>query len=313
MNVLRCPISYQTISADEKYSQSGLRLLSRYLKTIEPLPFNAQELRQEAASHMDKMSIQGVQPKLSAILNVQKNCFEITETDGRYILKPDLADYPEVPANEAITMSMAALVGIDVPLHGLIYNNDGGLTYFIKRFDRINRNDKLPVEDFAQLTQHNRETKYQFSMEKIISVIEQYCTFPMIEKHKLWIRVLFNYLVGNEDMHLKNFSLITHNGKTELAPAYDFLNTTILLPRVKEEIALPLHGKKNNLTEKDLIQYYGNQCLGLDEKIIKSTLSHLHKKLPALFDWIYLSFLSEAMKDKYKKVLTTRSQRLFPS
>lgn len=308
----RCPITYQPINTTlEHYSAEGLRLLSRNLTGLNPLPFSGTELQQEAASRSEKMSVQGVQPKLSAVLNVSKNCFDIVDNHGMFILKPPLDHYPEVPANEDLTMNMAAAIGIEVPVHGLLYNRDQSFTYFIKRFDRIKRRDKRPVEDFAQLSGNTRETKYNFSMEKLIPIIEQYCTFPIPEKHKLFVRVLFNYLVGNEDMHLKNFSLITRQQKTELAPAYDFLNTTILLPRVKEELALSLHGKKNRLTAKELVEYYGSDRLLLPSAMIQETLNHIYAKLPTLFDWIDISFLSPSMKNAYKAILSHRVEKLF--
>ncbi len=311
MNTRRCPITYETLTSDAKYSRAGLNLLSKNLSDLLDLPFTAEELYQEALSRYDKISIQGVQPKLSALLSIKNNCFEIIDTNGKFILKPPSHNYPEMPANEDLTMKLAALIGIEVPTHGLVYNRDNSLTYFIKRFDRLNHKNKLPTEDFAQLTQSDRDTKYQFSMERIIPVLEKYCTFPLIEKHKLFIRVLFNYLIGNEDMHLKNFSLITRHNKTELAPAYDFLNTTVLLPRVKEELALPLNGKKNNLTHKDFIDYFAFERLSLNKKIVTETLALIQKKLPTFFDWIAISFLSEKMKEKYKEILVIRAEKLF--
>lgn len=310
MSSHRCPITYQIIPENQPYSDEGLRQLSRNLKTLLPLPFSSDELRQEALSRAEKMSIQGVQPKLSAVLNVQKNCFSLVDSQGTFILKPSLDNYPEVPANEDLTMKMAAAVGIEVPIHGLLYDRDKTYTYFIKRFDRLTKKNKQPVEDFAQLSGSTRETKYDFSMEKLIPIIEQHCTFPMPEKHKLFVRVLFNYLVGNEDMHLKNFSLITRKGKTELAPAYDFLNTTILLPRVKEELALPLNGKKNNITPKDLLQYYAHERLSLPKKMIHEIVEHFRTQLPTLFHWIDISFLSLPMKNTYKNILTQRAEKL---
>lgn len=311
MNIQRCPITYEALNPDAKYSRSGLNLLSKNLDSLLDLPFTQEELYQEALNRHDKMSIQGVQPKLSALLNIKNNCFDIVDTSGKFILKPPLINYPEVPANEDLTMKLAALIGIEVPTHGLVYNRDNSLTYFIKRFDRLAHKNKLPTEDFAQLTQSDRETKYQFSMEKIIPILEEYCTFPLIEKHKLLVRVLFNYLIGNEDMHLKNFSLITHHNKTELAPAYDFLNTTILSPRTKEELALPLNGKKNNLTRKDFIDYFAYERLSLNKKIVAETLALIQQKLPTFFDWIAISFLSEKMKQAYKDILVIRAEKLF--
>ena len=311
MNTRRCPITYETLTSDAKYSRAGLHLLSKNLSSLLDLPFTAEELYQEALSRYDKISIQGVQPKLSALLSIKNNCFEIIDTNGKFILKPPSNNYPEMPANEDLTMKLAGLIGIETPIHGLVYNRDNTLTYFIKRFDRLAHKHKLPIEDFAQLTKNDRDTKYQFSMERIIPVLEEYCTFPLIEKHKLFIRVLFNYLIGNEDMHLKNFSLITRNNKTELTPAYDFLNTTILLPRAKEELALPLNGKKNNLTHKDFIDYFAYERLSLNKKTVAETLGLIQQKLPTFFNWIANSFLSEKMKQAYKNILVVRTEKLF--
>ncbi len=125
-------------------------------------------------------------------------------------------------------MTLAEIFGIEVPVHGLVYSKDKSKTYFIKRFDRIGHNQKLAVEDFSQLLGLDRETKYESSMEKVIWVVSTYCSFPKIEFVKLFKRTLFNFLVGNEDMHLKNFSLITRQDRVALSPAYDLLNSTIV-------------------------------------------------------------------------------------
>lgn len=240
----RCPITYEKISDQENYSQRGLRLLSPQLKNLSPLDLSADEQRQEAIARVGKMSIQGVQKKLSAKLKIKEGSFEIVDQNGHYILKPQSDIYPELPENEAITMTLAKTIGLEVPVHGLVYSKDNSLTYFIKRFDRIGHNKKLALEDFAQLSGEDRHTKYKSSMEKVIAIIEQFCTFPKIEFVKLFKLTLFNFLVGNEDMHLKNFSLITRDRKISISPAYDLLNSTIAQKNTKEEIALPLKGKK---------------------------------------------------------------------
>ena len=152
----RCPISYER--CEGLYSRNGLRRLSRQLKDLQPLSFTSQELRQEASARASKMSIQGVQPKLSARLQIKEQRFALVDSGGLYILKPQTADYLQVPENEDLTMRLASLANIEVPLHGLIYSEDGSLTYFIKRFDRVGRKDKLAVEDFAQLAERDRES-----------------------------------------------------------------------------------------------------------------------------------------------------------
>lgn len=305
----RCPITYEQLEAGERHSARGLRTLSRRLAQLLPLPMTAQELRSEAAARAEKMSIQGVQPKLSAVLKVPEGRFEIVDAGGTFILKPP-CDFPELPQNEAITMTMAAACGIEVPVHGLLQAADGSYVYFIRRFDRAGRRRKLHVEDFAQLSGNDRETKYASSLERVAKVLEEFCTFPLIEKAKLFRRILFSFISGNEDMHLKNFSLIVREEKRELSPAYDLVNSTIALPRAREEMALPVNGKKRALTRADLIDYFGMQRLGLNVRTISQILEGIAAALPRMRELVDLSFLSEEMRQRYRRLLEERAERL---
>jgi serine/threonine-protein kinase HipA len=305
----RCPISYQPCG-DNKYSRYGLSQLSPKLTFLEDLPFTAREQRMEAAARAAKMSIQGVQAKLSAKLSVHKSTFEIVDKGGTFIIKPQSDVYFQLPENEDLSMKLGKLVGIEVPQTGLIYSKDGSLSYFIKRFDRYGRNKKRHQEDFAQLTGNTRNTKYSWSMEKLVPVIEEYCTFPMLEKLKLFRRVIFCFITGNEDMHLKNFSLISRNNKVELSPAYDLINTTIAIPNVSEEFALPLQGKKRKIDRDLLVDYYGKERLELNHKVINLELekfAHLKKGIQKL---IHISFLSQNLKKKYTHLVQVRFQRM---
>jgi serine/threonine-protein kinase HipA len=306
----RCPITYENIPDNVDYSQQGLHSIARQLNHLHPLALSAVEQREEAVERSGKMSIQGIQPKLSAQLKIKEGYFKIVDQNGHYILKPQSFDYPELPQNEALTMTLAATIDLEVPAHGLLYSKDSSMTYFIKRFDRIERNKKIAVEDFSQLLGFDRHTKYNSSMEQVVSVIKNYCTFPMIELAKLFKITLFNYLIGNEDMHLKNFSLITRNQKVTLSPAYDFLNSTIAQKKAKEEIALPLKGKKNNLTKNDFLKYFAIECLNLNEKTIINIILNIQKKIPAWKILVHNSFLSNEMQKKYLELLETRCQRL---
>ncbi len=301
-----CRITY-TPCGDATYSPKGLALLSKSLTELSDLPYSADEQRFEAVSRAEKMSIQGVQPKLSAVLNVRKQAFDMTDLGGKFILKPQNRDFPQLPENEAVTMCMAAKAGIEVPTMGLIGSKDGSLTYFIRRFDRIGKGKKLATEDFAQLLGLDRNTKYDASMEKLVTVIEQFCTFPMPEKVKLFRLVLFNFLVGNEDAHLKNFTLITRNNNVELSPAYDLLNTTIVLRGANiEELALPLAGKKQKLDSALLVNYYGKERLKLSDKTIQHVLNELTVSIPKWFDLLDICFLSDDLKEKYRQLLAIR-------
>ncbi len=307
----RCPISYEIIADNEFYSKNGLKRLSPQLQNLQPLALSAEEQRQEAVSRAGKMSIGGVQTKLSARLKIKEGQFIIVDQEGQYILKTQSAHYRELPENEAVTMSMASMIGIEVPVHGLVYSKDGSMTYFIRRFDRAGHHKKLALEDFSQLAGKRRDTKYNSSMEHVADIIRQYCTFPRIEFVKLFKLTLFNYLIGNEDMHLKNFSIITKNQKNYLSPAYDLLNTTIAMIDPREELALPLKGKKNNLTKKDFLTYFATERLKINQTVIDEVIDDFLQKMPSWYLLIDNSFLSNEMKENYKKLVRERSDKLF--
>lgn len=301
----RCPITYE-LCGSAKYSERGLKMISPKLSHLHDLPYTAAELRQEAVNRAKKLSIQGVQPKLSATVSLVGQEFKIVDQFGTYIIKPQNDLFPELPENEDLTMRMAKVFGLDVPFHGMLYAKDGSLSYFIKRFDRYGKGKKYATEDFAQLTGNTRDTKYRFTMEKLVPVIEEFCSFPAIEKADFFKRIIFCYVTGNEDMHLKNFSLITKKGKTTLTPTYDLLNSSIAIKNPEEEIALLLKGKKSNLKASDFIDYYAKERLQLSEKIIAVILEQMEKATPKWKALIEISFLSDAMKEKYFKVLGSR-------
>lgn len=300
-----CPITY-TPCGENRYSDSGLKQLAIGLKTLKDLEYTAEEQRKEAYNRSSKMSIQGVQPKLSAILNIKDEKFEIVDKNGKYILKPQHHLYLQMPENEDLTMRLADEIGLEIPLHGLAWSKDNTLTYFIKRFDRKGQNDKVPVEDFAQLAGLSRDTKYEYSMERIVKLIDAYCTFPAIEKIKLFKLFIFNYLIGNEDMHLKNFSIITEDSKVMLSPCYDLVNSTIEYKKQDEEIALPLKGKKKHLTRNILVNYFGMEKCELTAKSIDRILETIASSVPKWKELIDISFLSKEMKGKYHDLLAAR-------
>ncbi len=303
----RCPITYE-LCENERYSKKGLKLLSPNLKTLSDLEFTQEELLIESAARATKLSIQGVQPKLSAKLNIYKGNFELVDRYGTYILKPQNPSFPQLPENEDLTMRMGEVAGIEIPLHGMVFSKDGALTYFIKRFDRFGKKKKLAVEDFAQLAGKSRDTKYEYSMEKIVLLLDNFCTFPLLEKIKLFRLTIFNYLTGNEDMHLKNFTLITRDEKVELSPAYDLLNSTIALRNPQEEFALPLRGKKSKIRRKDLIDYWGKERLQLSDKSIQGVIDQIYFAYDKWDELIRNSFLSAEMKQKYLDLVEIRRQ-----
>jgi len=308
-----CSLTYDKISDNLHYSNRGLQMLAPGLDELYDFPYDIDAQIKEVIKRSDKMSIQGIQPKLSVLFRPSKKLFEVVDIGGMFIIKPSLREYYEVPENEDLSMRMAKAGGIDVPFHGLIYACDGSLVYVIKRFDRLVKNGKVHCEDFSQLLEQTRDTKYSASMERVAEVIEQYCTYPVVEKTKLFRRVIFSFLIGNEDMHLKNFSLIYPQGKPiSLSPAYDLLSTTLAMGGgAKEESALTINGKKNKLTREDFIEYYGVRRLGLPNKIIDRIMNEIHAVLQSWNELISRSFLSEKMKEMFKKLLEERVKRLY--
>lgn len=304
-----CPITLEPSPEGKLYSDVGLKGIHPRLEGLQALEYSAAEQIKQARMRADKMSIQGVQPKLSAVLRIRKQSIELVDRGGKLILKPNPPTFEEVPANEALTMRMAAAVGIEVPAHGLLRAVDDSWVYFVKRYDRVGRAERVHVEDFCQLIGGNRDTKYDSSLERVAELVERFCTFPAVEKPKLAQRLLFCFLTGNEDMHLKNFSLWHRNGVVSLTPAYDLLNTTLVLGQAKEESALPLNGKKKNLTRKLWLNYFCKERLGLKDNQIETILDRLSAALPMWRQLLDRCYLSDSAKEGYREILEQRVSR----
>jgi serine/threonine-protein kinase HipA len=292
-----------------RYSLQALKRLNPRLNDLMDLNYTTEELLYEVAARSYKLSIQGVQPKLSARLNVKEQSFELVDRQGQYILKPPSAHYPNLPENEDCTMKLAKTVGLEVPLHGLIYAKDGQLTYWIRRFDRTGLNKKLSVEDFAQLASASRKTKYKSSLEQVARLVEDHCTFPRVESRKLLKLLLFCFLCGNEDQHLKNFSILIRDSKVQLSPCYDQVNSTIALANAQEESALPMAGKKRKLKRSEFLEYARTR-LKLADTIILEVFQEIAEGLVHWDSLIRSSFLPKAAKDKYLQLWDARRQRL---
>lgn len=253
------------------------------------------------------ISVTGVQPKLSLDLEKKKgkeNRLTIVGLWGRFILKPPFEEYPEMPEIEDLTMHMANALNIQTAEHSLIRLKSGELAYISKRFDRV-KNGKLHVEDMAQLKETLTENKYRGSMERIGKVILKYSSYPGIDAIKFFELALFSFIMGNSDMHLKNFSLMRNeDDEILLSPAYDLLSTKLLIPKDKEDLALTLNGKKNNLRKKDF-DLFGDK-LGINETALKNIYTKVEDSFDDLAELISKSFLSDEMKEKYALLLDER-------
>ncbi len=253
------------------------------------------------------VSVTGVQPKLSLDFKKAKgkeNRLTIVGLWGRFILKPPFEKYPEMPELEDLTMKMSEVLSIPTAEHSLVKLKSGQLAYISKRFDRIKK-EKIHVEDMAQLTGTLTENKYRSSMEKIGKVVLKYSSYPGIDVIRLFEITLFSFITGNSDMHLKNFSLIrTEDDEIVLSPAYDLLSTKLLIPQDKEDLALTLNGKKNNIRKKDFDQFA--EGMGINKLALKNTYSKFENAFSGFIELINKSFLSDGMKEKYITLLNER-------
>ena len=276
------------------------------------IPFTLSEIREFAILTLGKsVSVTGVQPKIS--LETQRTAakgqrFTIVGVLGNYILKPPVAQYPEMPEIEDLTMHMAQILKIKTAEHALIRLKSEELAYITKRFDRTKKG-KIPVEDMAQLTGTLTENKYRGSMEKVGKLIKQYSSYQVYDLISLYDLTLFSFITGNADMHLKNFSLLT-SGDNEvlLAPAYDLLSTKLLIPQDNEELALPLNGKKSHLQQADFQKFA--ESLEINSTSIKNIHKRFLAKEKALLEMIEKSFLSAAMKKNYRELLESKQKLL---
>ena len=277
------------------------------------LDFNLKETEEIAKKLVIKsIAVTGVQPKLS--LELEKKIKEIPRLtivglQGDYIFKPQSQQFAELPENEDVTMHLAEMVKIKTAKHSLIRLKSGELGYITKRFDR-NKGSKIAVEDFCQLSEHLTEHKYRGSIEKIGKLAHQFTINKGFESQRLFELVLFSFLTGNADMHLKNFSLIENAlEEYEFSPAYDLLSTVLVMPEDKEESALTINGKKSRIGLKDFNVLATS--LHLNEKSLQAIYKRFNTILPQWKDFINQSFLSDEMKAKYIQLITDKFDSLF--
>ncbi len=259
-----------------------------------------------------RIAITGVQPKLSLDLASRKDTdpprLTIVGLWGHFILKPPHQDYPLMPELEDLTMHLAERCGIQSAPHALIPFQSGELAYISRRFDRI-RETKLPQEDFCQLTKTLTDDKYFSSMEKAGKVILRWATNPGFDATRFLELIIFSFLTGNSDMHLKSFSLLTTQTKTiQLAPAYDLIPSQLLIPSDQEESALPINGKKNNLARRDFVVL--GRTLNIPEKAINNLLSKFKKEIPRALEILPKSYIPQDVRRQYTNLIGKRLQRL---
>ena len=278
------------------------------------LEYRREELDALAAQVIQaQTSLTGVQPKLS--LNLHKhegrNRLTIVGLWGDFIFKPQTDAYPELPENEDLTMHMAEAARIKVVPHSLIRLADGSLGYITRRIDRTKKDEKIDMEDMCQLTLHPTEYKYKSSCEQIAKAIAAYSSTPRLDLVNFMQVLLFSFVTGNNDMHLKNFSLYRPKALYQLSPAYDLLNVAIANPKDKEEMALSINGKKARIQLADFLK--SSDTMGIEQRVTLGLINGLRNAMPAWIGLINDSFLSDDMKQNYLDLISRRMDVLTKS
>lgn len=310
-----CLFCYQPLAANEQDFHASCSKKIFGQPTPPDLPYSEEDLEPLAKKVIQSQtSVTGVQAKLSLhITGNQKEGnerrFTIVGLWGGYLLKPPTALYPQLPEVEDVTMHLAQLAKIKTAPHSLIRLQSGNLAFVTKRIDRT-KNGKLAMEDMCQLTERLTEDKYHGSYEQIAKAIQRHSVTPGLDVVNFFELVLFSFLTGNADMHLKNFSLLEQPGLgMVLSPAYDLVNTALVHPADEEEMALTLNGRKKKLTKQDFVA--AMNTLKLEKKQQEMIFNKMAKAWPHWQELIDRSFMSVEFKEQYKSLLKERMDRSF--
>jgi serine/threonine-protein kinase HipA len=309
-----CLFCYQPLAANEQDFHASCSKKIFGQPTPPELPYSEEDLEPLAKKVIQSQTaVTGVQAKLSLhITGNQKEGnerrFTIVGLWGGYLLKPPTALYPQLPEVEDVTMHLAQLAKIKTAPHCLIRLQSGNLAFVTKRIDRT-KNGKLAMEDMCQLTERLTEDKYHGSYEQIAKAIQRHSVTPGLDVVNFFELVLFSFLTGNADMHLKNFSLLEQPGLgMVLSPAYDLVNTALVHPADEEEMALTLNGRKKKLTKQDFVA--AMNTLKLEEKQQEMIFNKMAKAWPQWQELIDRSFMSVEFKEQYKSLLKERMNRI---
>lgn len=308
----RCLYCYKELDSEQDFHESCSTSFFG-TKVAPTIPYSFNEMNELAKNIIERsITVPGVQPKLSMSLTNERSDKRLTVVGalgGNYIFKPPSEDFEEMPANEHLTMRMAEVFNIRVVPSSLIRLQSGELSYITKRIDRTEKGEKIHMLDMFQITE--AFDKYRSSMERVGKALSDFSNNPLLDKVFFFELALFSFLTGNNDMHLKNFSMTESPSGWVLSPAYDLLNVAIVNPDDDEELALTLDGKKKKLTRKHF-EYLGKN-LELNQKQIDGVFKRFLKNKPNSKKLIDQSFLSEKIKSEYLELLEKRYSIIYPN
>lgn len=309
----RCLYCYEPLTKNEVDFHSACCKKIFGQSTPPELPYTEDQMEQLALQVVkSQITLTGVQAKLSLELTPgekgEGKRFTIVGLWGNYILKPPIKKFSQLPEVEDVTMHLGTIAKIKMVPHSLIRLQSGNLAYITKRIDRI-KGQKFLMEDMCQLTERMTENKYHGSYEQIAKAILKYSSNPGLDLVNFFEQVLFSFLTGNADMHLKNFSIInTHEQGYVLSPSYDMVATAIVNPADDEDLALTLNAKKKKISRKDFISVFNT--FKLDEKQQENIFKKMEKARGKWLKCIDDSFISDEFKVAYKELIKNRFDRI---
>ena len=265
------------------------------------IDFGLEDISHEAQKLAGKLSISGVQPKLSVRVDKKSGALIVVSEGGEYLLKPQTPTFANIPENEQCCMDIAEELDIEVPPHCLIPLKDKSLAYVVKRFDR-EKEIKIHQEDFAQILEQN--DKYKGSVEQIGRKLKEISSAPGYDVQLLFERVMLNFILGNGDAHLKNYSISYRENNIRLTPAYDIVCSKLVIPD-EEDSAITINGKKNNLKRGDFDKLA--EYLNVPEKI---RYEKFEKKFDIMKKNIESSSIDKAKQERFVEIIKERASRL---
>lgn len=275
-------------------------------KAVAPkIPFAAKDLPEKVTTSADHMSISGVQAKALVRLSEDTSEVEFAPNGSTHILKPEPNEYPGLPAMENVCMTMAETLGMNVPPHGLFPMSDGRLCYIVKRFDRDDDGGKLQSETMYQLL--GSTDKYKGSLEAVGKAIRAHAENVGLETIDFFERVLLCFIIGNGDMHLKNWAFLIRDKKAALAPVYDLVSSRVYFKN-ESDSALTINAKNNKLRRRDF-ESLANY-LKIDSKASANSFERMKKAQEKLRELAIFSELNPSMRRDFEDAMAERFRRL---
>lgn len=313
----------------DTYSPSAARKLFDGKKVSPILDFGIDGFRrrEDIIRAVNRISVSGAQEKFPSIIRGGKICLAAEGERATHILKPapwdeTISTRKQIPANENLTMQIASQVyGIRTAANGLCFSPSGEVIYITKRFDLRGDGSRIGQEDFASLTGRDETSggvnyKYDGCYADIAEAIRRYIPAWPVAMEEFFRIVTFNYIYGNGDAHLKNFSIVKSGEDYLLSPAYDLLNTAIHIDG--DDFALS-GGLSPALEKSDIYEKTGHPCredfesfgrlIGLNERRIAAVLNPFTTLPQGATRLMRNSFLNEKMKRAYLRTVKTRIQR----